>query len=160
MKGGEPVTNESAGILIYHRKRGALHVLLVHPGSPYWRGRDAGAWQIPKGGIEAGENVEAAARRETEEELGIAIASTLVPLGSLRQAGGKIVTCFGAEQDIDPSIVTSNRFDMEWPPKSGRLQSFPEIDEARWFTLGEAQAMMLPSQLPFLARLKAQLADD
>lgn len=160
MKGGEPVTDESSGILIYQRKRRALHVLLVHPGGPYWRGRDAGAWQIPKGGIEAAENVEAAARRETEEELGIAIAAPLVPLGSLRQAGGKIVTCFGAEQDIDPSMVTSNRFDMEWPPKSGRLQSFPEIDEARWFTLDEAQAMMLPSQLPFLARLSAQLAVD
>ena len=132
--------------------------MLVHPGGPYWRGRDRGAWQIPKGEIAAGENAEAAALREAQEELGISLQGTLVPLGPLRQAGGKIVEGFALEQDLDATAVVSNRFEIEWPPRSGLYQSFPEIDAARWFSVAEAEAMMLPSQQPFLDRLADYLA--
>ena len=148
----------SAGILLYRLKGGSAEVLLVHPGGPYWRGRDRAAWQIPKGEIAAGENAEAAALREAQEELGIPLQATLVPLGQLRQAGGKIVEGFALEQDLDAAAVVSNRFELEWPPRSGRRQSFPEIDAARWFSVAEAEAMMLPSQQPFLDRLADYLA--
>lgn len=147
----------SAGILLYRLKGGSAEVLLVHPGGPYWRGRDRGAWQIPKGEIAAGENAEAAAVREAQEELGIPLQGTLVPLGQLRQAGGKIVEGFALEQDLDATAVVSNRFEIEWPPRSGRRQSFPEIDAARWFSVAEAETMTLPSQQPFLDRLTAHL---
>ncbi|ALJ15284.1 NUDIX domain-containing protein [Sphingopyxis macrogoltabida] len=147
----------SAGILLYRLKGGSAEVLLVHPGGPYWRGRDRGAWQIPKGEIAAGENAEAAAVREAQEELGISLQGTLVPLGQLRQAGGKIVEGFALEQDLDATAVVSNRFEIEWPPRSGRRQSFPEIDAARWFSVAEAETMILPSQQPFLDRLTAHL---
>ncbi len=130
----------------------------MHPGGPFWRRRDRGAWQIPKGQIAPGESAEAAARREAEEELGVTLRGAVVPLGVLRQAGGKIVECFALEQDIDPSAITSNRFELEWPPKSGRLRSFPEVDAGRWFEIAEAQEMMLPSQRSFLGRLGAHLA--
>lgn len=132
--------------------------MLVHPGGPYWRGRDRAAWQIPKGEIAAGENAEAAALREAQEELGIPLQATLVPLGQLRQAGGKIVEGFALEQDLDATAVVSNRFEIEWPPRSGLYQSFPEIDAARWFTAAEAAAMILPSQQPFVDRLADYLA--
>lgn len=132
--------------------------MLVHPGGPYWRGRYRGAWQIPKGEIAAGENAQAAALREAQEELGISLQGTLVPLGPLRQAGGKIVEGFALEQDLDAAAVVTNRFEIEWPPRSGLYQSFPEIDAARWFSVAEAEAMILPSQQPFLDRLADQLA--
>lgn len=148
----------SAGILLYRLKGGSAEVLLVHPGGPYWRGRDRGAWQIPKGETATGENAEAAALREAQEELGIPLQGTLVPLGQLRQAGGKIVEGFALEQDLDATAVVSNRFEIEWPPRSGLYQSFPEIDAARWFSVAEAEAMMLPSQQPFLDRLADYLA--
>lgn len=147
----------SAGILLYRLKGGSAEVLLVHPGGPYWRGRDRAAWQIPKGEIAAGESPEAAALREAQEELGISLQGTLAPLGSLRQAGGKVVEGFALEQDLDTAAIVSNRFELEWPPRSGRRQSFPEIDAAQWFTIAEAEAMVLPSQQPFLDRLAAHL---
>lgn len=147
----------SAGILLYRLEGGHAEVLLVHPGGPYWRGRDRGAWQIPKGEIGAGESPEAAALREAQEELGTALQGTLVPLGALRQAGGKIVAGFALEQDLHAAAIMSNRFEIEWPPRSGRRESFPEIDAARWFTVAEAEAMMLPSQQPFLDRLSDYL---
>lgn len=127
----------SAGVLIYRRVNRAPEVLLVHPGGPFWRKRDRGAWQIPKGEIGAGESIEAAALREAEEELGVRLEGALVPLGQLRQAGGKIVACFALEQDIDATAVGSNLFELEWPPKSGKRQSFPEIDAARWFAIAQ-----------------------
>lgn len=148
----------SAGILLYRLKGGSAEVLLAHPGGPYWRGRDRGAWQIPKGEMAAGENAEAAALREAQEELGISLQGTLVPLGQLRQAGGKAVEGFALEQDLDAAAVVSNRFELEWPPRSGQRQSFPEIDTAQWFTIAEAEAMILPSQQPFLGRLTDYLA--
>jgi len=144
----------SAGVLL-HRRMPALEVLLVHPGGPYWQRKDRGAWQIPKGEIEPGEDPEAAARRETEEELGVALAGALRPLGDVRQAGGKWVTAFTLEQDLDPAAIRSNMFEIEWPPRSGTLQSFPEVSAARWLAVEEARRIMLPSQCPFLDRLVA-----
>ena len=143
----------SAGILIHRRGADGVEVLLVHPGGPFWRGKDKGAWQLPKGALTPGEDAEAAARREVEEELGLVADAPLVSLGRVRQAGGKIVDAFAWERDVDAGAIVSNSFELEWPPQSGRMQNFPEIDEARWFTLAEARAMMLPSQLPFLDRL-------
>lgn len=149
---GRPVPR-SAGVLLYRRKPEGLVVLLVHPGGPYWRNKDLGAWQIPKGMIEPGEDAEAAARREVEEELGIVLVGTLTPLGTVRQSGGKIVEAFALEQEVDPAMITSNRIELEWPPRSGRFQSVPEVDAARWMTLDEAGTAMLPSQRPLLDRL-------
>jgi predicted NUDIX family NTP pyrophosphohydrolase len=144
----------SAGVLL-HRRTPALQVLLVHPGGPYWQRKDRGAWQIPKGEIEPGEDPEAAARRETEEELGIVLTGELHPLGELRQAGGKWVTAFTIEQDLDPATIRSNAFEIEWPPRSGTLRSFPEVSAARWLEVEEARQIMLASQRPLLDRLIA-----
>lgn len=150
----------SAGVLLYRRVGDALEVLLVHPGGPFWRSRDAGAWQIPKGGIEEGEDAAAAARREAEEELGVTLTGALRPLGEIRQSGGKLVEAFAVAQDLDPDAIVSMTFEMEWPPRSGRTATFPEVDAARWFGMAEARAMMLPSQLPLLDRLEALLAAE
>jgi predicted NUDIX family NTP pyrophosphohydrolase len=144
----------SAGVLIY-RRAPELEVLLVHPGGPYWMRRDRGAWQIPKGGIEEGEDPEATARREAAEELGVTLDGPLDPLGDIRQAGGKRVTAFAVEHDLDPALIESNLFEMEWPPKSGKLASFPEVGKARWMDPDEARAMILPSQLTLIDRLAA-----
>ena len=146
------MTARSTGVILY-RMRAGLEVLLVHPGGPYWRGRDRGAWQIPKGEIGPDEPPETAARREVEEELGVAIAGELRSLGEIRQAGGKWVLAYAAEQDLDPAEVVSNTFALEWPPRSGKIGEFPEVDAARWMDMAEARAMMLPSQLLLLDRL-------
>jgi predicted NUDIX family NTP pyrophosphohydrolase len=146
----------SAGVLLYRRIRGALEVLLIHPGGPFWRNKNIGAWQLAKGGLEAGESPVEAARRETEEELGIVLTGTPEPLCQLRQAGGKLVDVFALEQDLDPSAIAGNRFELEWPPKSGRMQSFPEVDKAAWFTLDEARNMILESQLPMLEAIASR----
>jgi len=143
----------SAGVLLYRREGGRLEVLLVHPGGPYWRSKDAGAWQIPKGAIEPEEEDEAAARREAEEELGIVLTGELQPLMEVRQAGGKRVQAFLLEQDVDVDAIRSNTFEIEWPPRSGRLQSFPEIDRVEWMTLDLAREKILPSQLELLDRI-------
>jgi predicted NUDIX family NTP pyrophosphohydrolase len=143
----------SAGILLYRRAADTLSVLLVLPGGPYWRNRDAGAWQIPKGAIEAGEQPEDAARREVAEELGIRIEAPLIALGPVRQSGGKIVHGFAIEHELDPADVVSNTFELEWPPRSGRIETYPEVERAAWFTLPEAREKMLTSQSPLLDRL-------
>ncbi|MCF8706708.1 NUDIX domain-containing protein [Rhizorhapis sp. SPR117] len=143
----------SAGILLYRRRGTEVEVLLVHPGGPFWRNKDAGSWQIPKGLIEPGEEPSAAARREVEEELGIRLTGELHRLGQLKQAGGKLVEAFASEQQVDIEAIASNRFDLEWPPRSGKIGSFPEIDEARWFALSSALPSMLASQRPLLDRL-------
>lgn len=147
------MAERSAGLLIFRRRADSLEVLLVHPGGPFWRNKDVGAWQLPKGLIEPDEDAAAAARREAEEELGVAIEGELVPLGEIRQKGGKIVAAFAVESDVDAAAVRSNMFEMEWPPRSGRVQSFPEVDAARWFATEEARAMMLESQRPLMERL-------
>jgi predicted NUDIX family NTP pyrophosphohydrolase len=151
------VAEHSAGILLYRHRDGGIEVLLVHPGGPYWQRRDAGAWQIPKGGIDEGEDPLAAALREFEEELGTLPQGKTRPLGQIRQASGKWVDAFALEGDLDPDTIISATFDMEWPPRSGVIQSFPEIDRARWFALREAHAMMLASQRPLLDLLEEQL---
>lgn len=149
---------QSAGILLYRRTGGSAEVLLVHPGGPFWQGRDVGAWMMPKGGIEAGESAAEAARREFEEELGAAPTGEPRFLCRIRQKGGKWVEAFALEGQFDPAHLVSNRFEVEYPPRSGRFADFPEVDAARWFTLDEAAAMILPSQRPILEALAAELA--
>ena len=146
----------SAGILLWRRRAdGAVEVLLGHFGGPLWAKKDAGAWAIPKGLVEPGETPEQAARREFQEELGLAAEGELVPLGRIRQKGGKYVEAFALEGDLDPEAIQSNRFTLEWPPRSGRMQSFPEVDGAEWFTLAEARERILPSQAAILALFEA-----
>lgn len=143
----------SAGILMYRRRAGALEVLLVHPGGPYWRRKDLGAWTIPKGLVEPDEDLEAAARREFAEEVGTVPQGELVPLVRLRQKGGKWVEAFALEGDLDAEAVVSNTYQVEWPPRSGLLRTYPEVDRAAWFTMDEARERILPSQQPFLDAL-------
>lgn len=152
------MAQRSAGLLLYRFGNAGVEVLLVRPGGPYWRGKDTGAWQIPKGLIESEEDSCAAACRETEEELGVALRGTPVTLDTIKQAGGKIVEAFALEQDVDPSSIKSSTFELEWPPKSGRRATFPEIETARWLSLPEAEGAMLKSQKPLLEALKRQLA--
>lgn len=143
----------SAGILLFRRAASGIEVLLVHPGGPFWAKKDAGAWSIPKGEFGGDETAEAAARREFQEELGIAPDGELLPLGEIRQKAGKVVIAFAAEGDLDVAAVRSNSFLMEWPPRSGRMQSFPEIDRAAWFDLDVARDRINPAQAPLLERL-------
>jgi len=148
----------SAGVLLFRRRGGATQVLLIKPGGPFWRNKDAGAWMIPKGMVEAGEAPAEAALREFEEETGTKLTQMPVPLAKVRQAGGKWVEAFAIEGDLDPAAIRSIHFEIEWPPKSGKRQSFPEAAEARWMNLADARALMLPSQLPLLDALEAKLA--
>ncbi|HEX6375216.1 MAG TPA: NUDIX domain-containing protein [Allosphingosinicella sp.] len=148
----------SAGILLYRRDRDGLRLLLIHPGGPFWRGRDDGAWMIPKGLVEPGEDPLAAALREFEEELGVRPEGEPVALCSVRQAGGKCVEAFALEGDFDPAALSSNPFTIEYPPKSGSFRAFPEVDEARWFTPDEARTKILPSQAPLIDALERGLA--
>jgi predicted NUDIX family NTP pyrophosphohydrolase len=147
----------SAGILLYRRLAAAPEVLLVHPGGPFWAKKDDGAWSIPKGLYAEDEAADAAARREFEEETGVAIDAPLLPLGDFRQPGGKIVTAFAAEGDFDPASLISNHFTMEWPPRSGRITQFPEIDRAGWFDPPTAALKILKGQRPILEALAARL---
>src|SRR3954470_5515017 len=137
----------SAGLLMYRRQGGQLQVLLVHPGGPFWRNKDAGAWTIPKGEVAEGEDLLATARREFEEELGVRPAGTFVPLTPVRQKGGKQVHAWCFEGDLDPAAVRSNTFTMEWPPKSGRQAEFPEVDRAEFFDLPTARQKINPAQV-------------
>jgi len=150
----------SAGILLFCQREDRLEVLLVKPGGPFWRNKDAGAWMIPKGLVEHGETPVEAALREFEEETGTRLTTVPFPLATVRQAGGKLVEAFALEGDLDPAAIRSNEFELEWPPRSGRLQPFPEIAEARWMTLDEARHLMLPSQLPLLDALAAKLEEE
>jgi predicted NUDIX family NTP pyrophosphohydrolase len=152
------MAKRSAGLLLFRRDADGMRVLLVHPGGPFWKKRDRGSWSIPKGEFLESEDARAVALREFEEETGVAPPTgDLMPLRDVRQAGGKVVTAFALEGDIDPQKIVSNKFDMVWPPKSGRRESFPEIDRAGWFTLAEAAEKILDGQRPFLERLAAAL---
>ncbi|MHB0770531.1 NUDIX domain-containing protein [Bradyrhizobium sp. 5.13L] len=142
----------SAGILLY-RMRPDIEVLLVHPGGPFWRNKDLGAWSIPKGEYPDGQDAEAEARREFAEELGLELTGPLTALGDVKQRGGKTVTAFAIELDIDTRNIRSNTFELEWPPRSGQRQSFPEIDRAEFFALDEAARKINDGQRPLLERL-------
>ena len=143
----------SAGLLLYRLTNGRPEVFLVHPGGPYWAKKDDGAWSIPKGEYTDDEEPLAAARREFEEETGIRPEGKATLLGTIRQPGGKLVTAFAVEGDIDPHAIRSNTFSMEWPPRSGRMRSFPEVDRAGWFGKEAAERKILRGQLPFLQAL-------
>ncbi|MFW0784133.1 NUDIX domain-containing protein [Gordonia sp. CPCC 206044] len=152
------VTRRSAGLLLYRRGLAGLEVLIVHPGGPLWARKDDGAWSIPKGLYEEGEDAATTARREFAEEVGSpAPDGPSVPLGEVTLASGKVVTAFGLEGDLDPSTVASNTFEMQWPPKSGRMQSFPEVDRADWCTPDLARTKLNPAQAAFVDRLEAAL---
>jgi predicted NUDIX family NTP pyrophosphohydrolase len=149
----------SAGILLYRRGGNGLEVLLVHPGGPFFARRDAGAWSIPKGLYEANEEPLACARREFSEELGSPCPdASALELGEVRQRNGKRVTAFAVEGDLDARTISSNTFEIEWPPRSGRRQSFPEVDRAGWFTVEQARAKLIAAQAAFLDRLAEQVA--
>ena len=151
------MAQSSAGVLLYRRPGKSLEVLLVHPGGPFWARRDLGAWSIPKGEFDEGEEPAAAARREFAEELGVELEGELSALGEVRQKGGKRVVGFAAEGDFEVTAIRSNTFEMEWPPRSGRKQSFPEIDRAAWFDFEIAREKMIDGQRPFLEWLAALL---
>jgi predicted NUDIX family NTP pyrophosphohydrolase len=155
-------TARSAGILLFRKAEGGeIEVLLVHPGGPYWEKRDLGAWSIPKGEIEAGEEPRAAALRELAEELGpvpALLEDGLTELGSIRQRAGKVVEAWAAEADFDPAELVSIAFSMEWPPRSGNEREFPEVDRAEWFGIDRAREKILPAQATFLDRLLEHLA--
>jgi predicted NUDIX family NTP pyrophosphohydrolase len=146
----------SAGVLLF-RQWGGIEVLLIKPGGPFWRNKDSRAWMIPKGMVEPGEMPAEAALREFEEETGTRLTAVPFPLAKVRQAGGKLVEAFAVEGDLDITQICSNEFELEWPPRSGRFERFPEVAEARWMSLARARELMLPSQLPLLDALEAKL---
>jgi predicted NUDIX family NTP pyrophosphohydrolase len=153
------MARRSAGILLHRAGPGGREVLLVHPGGPFWAKRDDGAWSIPKGEFDDGEEPLAAALREFEEEIGSALAHVgeLIELGEVRQRNRKVVSAWAAEGDVDAAAVRSNTFEMEWPPRSGRRQSFPEIDRAEWFPLARAREKLIEAQVAFLDRLEERV---
>jgi len=148
----------SVGLLMYRTRANKVEFLLVHPGGPFWRNKDAGAWTIPKGEIEPSEEALAAAKREFEEELGVKPAGLFIELAPIRQKGGKIIHAWAFEGEADPDRINSNVFSMEWPPHSGRLQEFPEVDRAAWFDLETAKSKINPAQIALLeeAQQKAE----
>ena len=145
---------ESAGILLFRRTHGRLQVLLVHPGGPFWKNKDAGAWTIPKGEVAAGEDPLACALRELKEETGHTCMGDPIALGRVKQKGGKLVHAWAVEGDFDPSTLVSNTFTMEWPPKSGKHQTFPEVDRAEWFDVVTAREKINPAQVQWLELLE------
>jgi len=152
----------SAGLLIYRIRNQDPEVLLVHPGGPFWARKDAGAWSVPKGLVDKGEDELAAAIREAREEIGVDVDGIFVHLGEFRQPGGKIVTVWSVEADLEVDLVASpsSRFSMEWPPRSGRTQSFPEVDRAEWFGIAAAGVKLLKGQRAMLEGLLARLRPD
>jgi len=149
------MARRSAGLLLFRRRNHELEVLLIHPGGPLWVKKDEGAWSIPKGEIEDGEDPLAAARREFNEELGSPVSGEFIELAPIRQASGKLVHAWALEGDFDPATLTSGLFSMEWPPRSGRQQHFPEVDRAEWFTIGEARRKINKAQIALLDQLSS-----
>jgi predicted NUDIX family NTP pyrophosphohydrolase len=147
----------SAGLLMYRRRGPALEVLLAHPGGPFWSRRDQASWTLPKGEIDEGEEPLAAALREFTEETGFIPAPPFLPLGELRQKSGKRISAWACEGDADPRQLRSNLFEMEWPPRSGRRQQFPEVDRVQWYGLQAAADKLIAGQVPFLAALEQSL---
>ena len=154
------MTKRSAGMLMFRGRGSELRLLLVHPGGPFWAKKDEGAWSIPKGEYDEGDDPLAVARREFEEELGSPTpAGDVIELGELEQPSRKLITAFAVAGDFDTSRLRSNLFELEWPPRSRRMQSFPEVDRAQWFTPDEAMAKILPGQRPFIDRLLERLGE-
>jgi predicted NUDIX family NTP pyrophosphohydrolase len=152
-------SRRSAGILLYRSANGGIEVLLAHPGGPVWAKRDAGAWSVPKGEIEEGEDAWAVARREFEEETGHpAPDGAAIELGEITQKGGKVVVAWALEGDLDPATAHSNTFPFQWPPKSGRYITIPEIDRVEWFSPDEARLRIKDTQIPLIDRLLEALA--
>lgn len=149
----------SAGLILYRMQSGGLEVLLVHPGGPFWGKKDEGAWFVPKGELNVGEEPLAGAKREFEEETGLKPEGEFLALGSVKQKSGKTIVAWAFEGDCDPSSIKSNTFTIEWPPKSGRQQEFPEIDRAGFFTVPQAKAKMHPVEYPLVLRLHELLGD-
>ena len=153
------MAKRSAGILLHRTANGGTEVLLVHPGGPFWAKKDLGAWSIPKGELDDDEDPRACARREFAEETGTRLPDgALDDLGSVKLKGGKLVLAFAAAGDLDPAAVRSNTFELEWPPRSGRTQAFPEIDRAGWFALDAAREKLNAAQAEFVDRLETLLA--
>jgi len=148
---------QSAGLLLYRRKAHSHEVLLAHPGGPFWAKKDLGAWSVPKGEFAADELPLAAARREFAEEIGPAPSGEPIVLTPVKQKGGKTVHAFALEGDFDADKIVSNTFEIEWPPRSGRKQSFPEVDRTAWFDLAEARRRIQLGQLPILDELEERL---
>jgi predicted NUDIX family NTP pyrophosphohydrolase len=148
----------SAGLLLYRRRQGGAEIFLVHPGGPFWAKKDAGAWSIPKGEAAPGENLLAAAQREFEEETGLGVTGEFRALEPVRQSSGKLVHAWAVEADCDAASIRSNTFDMEWPPRSGRTQAFPEVDRAAWLDLVTARVKITKGQLGLLDQLERLLA--
>ncbi len=144
----------SAGLLMYRVRDGTLEVLLAHPGGPFWRKKDDGAWTIPKGETSPGEDVQAAARREFEEETGVRPEGPFIELTPIRQRSGKTVSAWAFEGNCDPDSIESNTFQLEWPPRSGRMQDFPEIDRAEFFGVAEAKQKINPAQVPLIDEMQ------
>jgi predicted NUDIX family NTP pyrophosphohydrolase len=147
----------SAGLLMYRLGKGGPEVLLAHPGGPYWRGKDDGAWTLPKGEYLEGEEPLAAAQREFEEETGFTACGPFLPLGELRQKSGKRIQAWAFEGDCDPALLRSNSFEIEWPPLSGQRKTFAEVDQAQWFSVDEARRKLIAGQAAFIDRLLAAL---
>jgi predicted NUDIX family NTP pyrophosphohydrolase len=150
----------SAGLLLFRRRSGSIEVLLAHPGGPFWAGKDEGAWTIPKGEPEDGEDLLAAALREVEEETGARPVGDFIALDPVRQHSGKTVHAWAVEYEFDAATLRSNLFEMEWPPSSGRRQSFPEVDRAEWFTIAAAGRKILSGQAPLLRQLQKHLGHN
>jgi predicted NUDIX family NTP pyrophosphohydrolase len=149
----------SAGLLLYRVRRDALEFLLVHPGGPFWKNKDAGAWTIPKGEIDDNEDPLTAAIREFEEELGFKPTGPFVELTPVKQKGGKIVHAWAFAGDCDPNVIKSNTFSMEWPPKSGKQAEFPEVDRAEFFNVEAAKTKINPGQIPLLEELQRRVGN-
>jgi predicted NUDIX family NTP pyrophosphohydrolase len=147
----------SAGILLFRRRPAGVEVMLVHPGGPFWAKKDSGAWSIPKGLTDEGEDLLAAAKREFLEETGVAIEGAFLDLGAQKQPGGKTVRAWACEGDFDPSSLKSNTFTLEWPPRSGRTAEFPEVDRAAWYSIDEAFMKINKGQKPIIAALEASI---
>jgi len=145
----------SAGILLFRRRPAGIEVMLAHPGGPFWAKKDEGAWSIPKGLADEGEDLLEAAKREFLEETGMSVEGAFLDLGAHKQPGGKTIVAWACEGDFDPALLKSNMFTLEWPPRSGRTAEFPEVDRAQWFSIDEAMVKINKGQRPIVARLSA-----
>ena len=157
VSGGSVTMKRSAGLLLYRHRRAEVEVFLVHPGGPFWAKKDLGSWSLPKGEPADGENFLAAAKREFAEETGVAIDGTFLPLGELKQPSGKRIRAWALEFDLDPALIKSNTFKLEWPPKSGNIQEFPEVDAGGWFSPASALEKLTEGQQDFVIRLAGML---